>query len=102
MPTHKWLLRISPEARKAVSNLPTSSVRMAVFRAIRELLQEENPLIAPDVVKIKLSEGVWRRRQGNYRILFTLNSEPVTNNKHRYKGTFYLLAIRKRDESTYD
>jgi len=75
---------------------------MGVFRAIREMLNADNPLIASDVLKVKKYKNVWRKRQGDYRILFTLDSTPVTHDKHTYKGTFHLITIRKRDESTYD
>lgn len=75
---------------------------MAIFRSIREMLQAENPLLVSDVLKVRTYRNVWRRRQGNYRIFFTLNSQPVTHNEHQYKGIFYLLTIRKRDESTYE
>ena len=38
MPTHKWHLEVSSEARDQIKALPTSRQRMAVFAAIRELL----------------------------------------------------------------
>ena len=102
MPSYKWLLKIEPEARKNVAALPTSALRMSIFRSIRELLEADNPFFVSDVLKIKKYKNVWRKRQGDYRIFFTLNSTPVKRDKHQYKGTLYLLTIRKRDESTYE
>jgi mRNA-degrading endonuclease RelE of RelBE toxin-antitoxin system len=98
---HQWFLRVTPRAQEHVDQLPTSKIRLAVFGCLREMLNADNPLALIDVEKVQSMPGVWKRRQGDYRLFFSIDSQPVTDQRFSYKGTLILLMVRKRDESTY-
>lgn len=68
---HKWLLSFEDIVPEQLSDLPTKD-RQAVFRSIAQLLQAENPASVQGVKKLieKRFEGLWRQRQGDYRIFF--------------------------------
>jgi mRNA-degrading endonuclease RelE of RelBE toxin-antitoxin system len=96
----KWLLDITPKAEKDIKGLPQKDAD-SVLDKLADLLFVDNPLIVPGIKKVKESNNLWRARQGNYRILFTLDSTPVTRDGVTYKGTLIVANVRKRDESTY-
>lgn len=100
MPTHQWLLRVTDQAQAQFDKLPSRN-KMAIFNAVRELLEADNPLAVRGVVKVQEREGVWRCRAGDYRSFFAIESTSVVHQKHEYKGTLFLLVIRKRNEDTY-
>ena len=66
---------------------------------MKELLEAENPKAIPGAKKLAgQSEDRWRVRQGNYRIIFTVESGEVTHMKHTYKGTIWIQeVIHRRD-----
>jgi mRNA-degrading endonuclease RelE of RelBE toxin-antitoxin system len=96
----EWLLNIQPKADKDIEGLPQKDA-LAVLDKIADLLFVGNPLAVPGIKKIKGSDNLWRARQGSYRILFTLDSEPVMHEGVTYKGTLIIINVLKRDESTY-
>lgn len=96
----KWLLRITPDARRSLSNLPAKP-HASVLKALDELLSSDNPYRARNTLKIEDSEGLWRKRQGDFRLLFALNTQPITHEGVTYKGALTLVDVRKRDEGTY-
>lgn len=100
MPTHKWHFEISNAARKELKKLSAAD-RAAIFNAIRELLIAENPLAITGVKKLVASDNQWRKRQGVYRIIFTIVSGQIVIQKFTYKGTVQILEIGHRS-SIYD
>ena len=97
---HSWWLTFEDVVPEQLSEL-TFKDRMAVFRAIAQLLEAENPAAVNGVKKLveKRFEGLWRHRQGDYRILFTFNSTPIEHLKFWYKGTLHIVAFVHRSEA---
>jgi mRNA-degrading endonuclease RelE of RelBE toxin-antitoxin system len=100
MPTHQWHLEVTRTARKHLDELPLQD-RMAVFRSLVEVLVAENPTSLPDVKKLveKKFEGQWRKRQGNYRILFSIESKEIVHEKFTYKGTITVNSVVHRSKA---
>ena len=100
MPTHKWYLEVSKTARVQIDGLPLQD-RMAVFRSLVEVLVAENPTTLPDVKKLveRKFEGQWRKRQGNYRILFSIESKEIVHEKYLYKGTVTVNSVVHRSKA---
>ena len=99
MATHKWLLQVTDKARKQIRK-SSSSDRMAIFGSIAELLESENPKAASDVKKLwGPLEGQWRKRQGKYRIFFTLQPGEIVQDKFTYKGALTVEAVADRKEA---
>ena len=97
---HKWLLIIQPEAQEAFDNLSPANKR-SVFRHLRELLNADEPYNSSlvEMLKDKKFERVRKFRVGDFRVLFILEAVEVIDQKHAYKGTFFLLDIRDRKEA---
>jgi mRNA-degrading endonuclease RelE of RelBE toxin-antitoxin system len=57
---------------------------MATFRAIAALLLAENPSAVAGVKKLveKRFDGMWRQRQGDYRIFFEIEPGDVSYLEH--------------------
>lgn len=97
---HKWLLTFEPEIPNQLRNLPQKD-RLAVFVAIAELLESDNPIAVHGVKKLieKRFEGLGRQRQGNYRIFFELVSGEVSHQDFVYKGRLHLVTILHRSQA---
>jgi len=97
---HRWLLSFDDIVPEQLSELSPKD-RQAVFRSIAQLLRAENPASAQGVKKLveKRFEGLWRQRQGDYRIFFRLTSGEITHQKFVYKGSLHLVAIRNRSDA---
>ena len=100
MTNRKWLLHVRPQAVEDVNELPRKDAS-AVLDSIENLLIADNPFAVHGVKKVKGRDGVWRQRRGNYRIFFGIDSTPVAEGENTYKGTLIVIAVSKRDESTY-
>lgn len=100
MTTYQWHLKVEETARKQLSKL-SSQERMAVFRLIAELCAADDSYILPNVMKLreKRFEGIYRRRQGNYRIFFLAEPGEVEVHKHVYKGILQVLRILHRKDA---
>jgi mRNA-degrading endonuclease RelE of RelBE toxin-antitoxin system len=85
-----WVVRIADDAQLFIQNLPDKA-RRQVSRSIGEL--EENPFRG-DVKPLKGKEwkGYYRKRAGDYRIIFLLNYE------QRFVDVSWVL---RRSEKTY-
>lgn len=97
MPPHKWHFEITKPARSQISSLSKQD-RRAVFSSIRELLLADNPKSLNDVKKLVDSDDLWRKKQGNYRILFTVEAGEVVHNKFTYKGTLQIVKVADRKD----
>src|SRR5258708_35277111 len=103
MPTHKWHLEVTSQAKDQIKALPTSRQRMAIFAAIRELLIAENPTTVPGVRKLVGAHFAdqWRQRQGDYRIFFRVQHNEITHRQYSYKGIVTILKVIHRSRA-YD
>jgi mRNA-degrading endonuclease RelE of RelBE toxin-antitoxin system len=96
---HKWFLGFDDHVPKQLTKYPASD-RIAIFRAIAELLKADNPAAVPGVKKMVETQyaGLYRQRQGDYRILFAIEHGEIVHLKSAYKGRLYLdSVIHRRD-----
>jgi mRNA-degrading endonuclease RelE of RelBE toxin-antitoxin system len=96
----KLLRNVQPKAEVNVERLPTK-IAQGIIDTIIQMLFSENSLTLPNVIKVQGSDNLWRRRKGDYRILFSLDTDPVVVDGIHYKGWLVIVTVRKRDESTY-
>ena len=85
-----WICNLSHKAEKQLQNLPRN-IQKRIAKAIDDL--EKNPL-AGDVkpLKGKIHRGRYRKRVGQYRIIFTTDKQLCVVG---------ILAILPRGETTY-
>lgn len=97
---HLWFLDVEDRALDQIREL-TAKERQAIFRAIRELLTAENPYRANDVRKLveKRFEGLWRKREGDYRIFFAVEAGQITVDKFTYWGKVVIVEVLNRKEA---
>jgi mRNA-degrading endonuclease RelE of RelBE toxin-antitoxin system len=102
MSGYQWHLRFTEAARQQVSQLPSRD-RMAVFDAIADLCLADNPYRTVHTMKLreKRFKGLYRRRQGDYRILFEAQPGSIEYQKHVYKGSLWVVQILSRKDA-YD
>jgi mRNA-degrading endonuclease RelE of RelBE toxin-antitoxin system len=100
---HKWLLSFEANVPEQLRKLPPKD-RMAVFRAIAELLLAENPASVAGVKKLieKRFDGMLRQRQGDYHILFELQPGKEIHQDHTYKGKLHLVSVIHRSQAYLD
>ncbi len=67
----KWELLLAGPARKALKRIPASD-RGRILAALDEM--EEDPFQG-DIVRLKAQPTAWRRRVGNWRILFDIDPD---------------------------
>ncbi len=67
----KWELLLAGPARKALERMPAAD-RRRVLAALDAM--EQNPF-SGDTVRLKARPIAWRRRVGNWRILFDIEPE---------------------------
>jgi len=83
-----WTIIIGAQAEKQLRKFPTKD-----YERIRRVINtmETDPFFG-DVNKLSGTENVWRRRTGNYRILYEI-----------YEGRklIYVSDIKRRASSTY-
>jgi len=84
---HKWHLDVTEEACEQIQALSRQD-RALVFRKLRDLLNAESPTNLDEVTDIKeLQEpkydGLWRKRAGDWRILYKIDDTPMTVMKVR-------------------
>ena len=83
-----WQVKIAKKASKQMKRIPKKDVKRLLF-VLKGL--SENPYQG-DIEKIKEEDNVWRRRIGNYRILY----EVILGQKH-----INVFQIRRRATTTY-
>jgi mRNA-degrading endonuclease RelE of RelBE toxin-antitoxin system len=95
--THNWCLKFRDGFREQFYKLDKKT-RTIGFRQIQQLLEAENPLSPPKVLKIKNAIGIYRVRIGNYRLLFSLDVGDVICENYPYKGILWLEDIADRKD----
>lgn len=97
---HLWQLEVERKALDQIRELQPKD-RAAVFQGIRELLIEENPRAASNTRKLveKRFEGLWRKRQGNYRIFFAVESGEVVVDNFNYRGKVIIVEVVDRKDA---
>lgn len=100
MTPHQWHLEVTESAKRQIRKLPQQD-RKAIFRGIKQLLSVENPTAIVGVKKLvgPEFEGLWRKRQGKYRIKFFLEVGEVIHNKFTYKGTVIIESVLDRKDA---
>ncbi len=83
-----WRVRITKKASKEMKRISKKDAKRLLF-----ILEEftKNPYQG-DIEKIKGEDDVWRRRVGNYRIVY----EITTNKKY-----IDIFQVRRRTTNTY-
>ena len=64
----KWSIRVTKSAEKQIKKIPRNDA-LRIFASLDEM--EGSPFIG-DIVKLEGESNVWRRRIGNYRIVYRL------------------------------
>jgi mRNA-degrading endonuclease RelE of RelBE toxin-antitoxin system len=95
---HRWLIAFTKSGLNDLRLMPSNN-RMLVFQKLRALLKSENPLEVSGVKKLKGKSGTYRARSGDYRILFTLDTQPKTHLNVEYKGTVSVQSVKQRKEA---
>lgn len=83
-----WTVSLASPALKEVRKFPLKD-QHEIREAFREM--EKSPL-SGDVLKLQGHGGAWRRRVGNYRIFFFMDSP---------NRTIYVRAVVRRTSTTY-
>jgi mRNA interferase RelE/StbE len=83
-----WRIELAGPAQKDLRNLPQNDARRV--RAALVSMQEDP--FAGDIKRLKGLPDAWRRRVGNYRIVYDLNLE---------ERRIVVLAILRRTSTTY-
>ncbi|MCI0714529.1 MAG: hypothetical protein L0154_30525 [Chloroflexi bacterium] len=99
---YKWYLEITSKAQMQIDEMPKSDLRL-LFSKLIELLNADEP-ISPneitDIKKLKAPEyrGLWRKRSGNWRILYRLEEGEVIFFKYSYRGKLVVeQVVNRRD-----
>lgn len=83
-----WRIIIADSAKKNFRRLPKNDSKL-----IEKIIdQMELSPFGGDIVKLGGEENTWRRRVGNYRIIFEIFSE---------KNIIYIYHIKRRTSKTY-
>jgi mRNA-degrading endonuclease RelE of RelBE toxin-antitoxin system len=74
--------------------------RMSLFRSLRQLLLADHPFNLPFVEALteRKYAGLRKFRVGEYRVLFTLDLQPVHHQKFDYQGTLVVIMIEHRKD----
>jgi mRNA interferase RelE/StbE len=83
-----WRLQIAKRALKGLARIPAKD-RQRIMTALAEM--RENPF-SGDIVRLKCQGTGWRRRVGNYRILFDVYLEAFVVD---------VVDITRRTSTTY-
>ena len=84
----KWELLLAGSARKALKRMPAADQR----RVLAALDAMEHDPFSGDLVRLKAQPVAWRRRVGNWRILFDVDLE---------KRQVLVHDIARRTSTTY-
>jgi len=84
----KWELRVAKSAKKNLRRFPKNDGERIAF-SLREI--SDNPY-SGDLEKITDEINMWRRRVGNYRIIYEINSQ---------SKIIIIMDIRRRTSTTY-
>ena len=99
MTTHKWYFVVTDDYRKQLANLSRKDRRL-VFKRMREILISDNPKVVSGVRRlVSVEPPQYRLRQGVYRLIFAVDTDPITVQKHDYQGTVEFLAVLHRKDA---
>jgi len=84
----RWELVVTRPAEKSLGKLPAKD-RAKIQSALLEM--RENPFVG-DIARLKAQPSAWRRRVGNYRILYDIVPENVR---------IVVTGILRRTSTTY-
>jgi len=87
---YQWYLVVSEDAQETIDKLSRSNMFL-VFSKMIELLYTDNPIDSTqvtDIKKLKAPEyrGLWRKRAGNWRILYRIEESKLIYHNVEYKG----------------
>jgi mRNA-degrading endonuclease RelE of RelBE toxin-antitoxin system len=90
----KWKLRYQKTAQKQIAKL-SSKDWARVSHSIDELAMADNPSFVPGVKHIQGTSNPkqWRQRQGDYRIIFEIESSQFVEMEVEYKGRIMINSI---------
>lgn len=102
-PTQQWLLILQPEAKASFDELPSSGKHL-IWARLQQLLESSTPYLLPMVqmLKDKRFHRSRKFRAGDYRVLFTIEDNEITHQKHTYKGVLIIIAISNRRDAYND
>ena len=97
---YQWLLVVSTEAQQQIDKLSRND-RMLIFDKLAELLNADDPTNQTHVTDIKRLkearyEGLWRKRAGNWRILYHIEEAALWHLNVEYKGKLIVAAVVNR------
>lgn len=95
--THNWCLKLRDGFKDQFNQLDKKT-RKTAFRQIQQLLEAENPLSVPKVLKLKNAVDLYRVRIGNFRLLFSLEVGDVICENYAFKGILWLEQIADRKD----
>ena len=100
MPAYKWHLIVELDAHNDIDALIANDLFL-IFAKLIELLNADDPTDlnqVTDIKKLKAPEyrGLWRKRAGNYRILYRIEETELTHLKVKYKGKLIIARIVNR------
>ena len=83
-----WTLHVARSAEKELEGIPERD-RTRILKALKDM--SEDPF-AGDVARLRGLPTAWRRRVGNWRILYDLYPD---------RGLIVVASIRRRSSTTY-
>ena len=97
---YQWYLVVTAEARAQIDEMPKVD-RVRVFSKMIELLNADDPTDqtqVTDIKKLKSPEyrGLWRKRAGDWRILYRIERGEVVFFKTAYKGSLIVEGVVNR------
>lgn len=100
MARYKWHLVVEIDAKSDIDALNRNELFL-IFAKLIELLRADDPTDlnqVTDIKKLKAPEyrGLWRKRAGNYRILYRIEELELTHLKVTYKGKLIVARVVNR------
>jgi mRNA interferase RelE/StbE len=83
-----WDLRVAKSAKKNILSFPKKD-KEKIIQAFREFITDP---YSGDIEKVGGKENVWRRRIGNYRIIYEIDVK---------SKSIFIGDIRRRTSTTY-
>ena len=100
--TYLWYLVVTESAQKHIDSLNRADLFL-IFAKLIELLYADDPTNLTQVTDIKRLKaleyrGLWRKRAGNWRILYRLEEETFLYHDIEYKGKLIIeQVVNRRD-----
>ena len=99
---YQWYLVVTPKAQDQIDAMPKNDL-LLLFSKLIELLNADDLLDqvqVTDIRKLKAPEyrGLWRKRAGNWRILYRIEEGAVEFFKYTYKGQLVVEQVVNRHD----